>query len=77
MVAVTYEEFFATIGPLNVAPCTYDPNVTIWEVVTTRKVVGRSYPGWRIQGPPQPSRYELRKDLVKRGLQQNGGADHD
>jgi hypothetical protein len=67
MIAVTKDEFFAYImneRKINIHPSNSAPDVTTWEVVGTREVVGRSWPGWKNPGDPQ--RYELREDLVKR-----------
>ncbi|MBD9511527.1 hypothetical protein IB265_32750 [Ensifer sp. ENS10] len=42
---VTKEVFFKHIGPENVHPrC--EPDHAIWEIVGTRKVIGRSEPGY-------------------------------
>lgn len=72
MVTVTKDEFYAVImaeKTLNIHPCTNDPDVTTWEIVNTRQVIGRSWPGWCKSGLPesiQPRRYELRKSIVDR-----------
>ena len=55
---VTKDEFFAAIGPKDVHPSTEKADVTLWRLQdTTRKVIGRSFPGWK--NPSEPTRYEL------------------
>lgn len=47
MVEVSKEEFFAMLGPLNVHPRCASPDYTDWELQDgTRKMIGRSTPGW-------------------------------
>ena len=48
---VTMDEFYATVGPMNVHP-RVEPEYTIWET-PNRTVVGRSLPGYRNPGDPK------------------------
>lgn len=53
---VTKDEFFATVGPMNVHPSIVSPSHTSWET-PLRKVIGVSFPGWK--NPGDPKRYFL------------------
>ena len=45
MVEVTREQFFATVGLLNVHPRP-ERDYSAWEMVSTRELVGRTEPGY-------------------------------
>lgn len=49
MIEVTKDEFFASVGKLDVIPRP-ERNETIWET-RNRVVVGRSTPGYLCEGP--------------------------
>lgn len=47
MVEVTAAEFYAAMGPLDVHPSVlHSTEYSVWEL-RDRRVVGRSYPGWK------------------------------
>ena len=48
-VEVTKDEFFATVGPMNVHPRP-DKHVTEWET-PGRHLIGRTTPGYLCEGP--------------------------
>lgn len=53
MVQVTADEFYAAVGPLDVHPSVlHSTEFCVWEL-RDRRVVGRSYPGWKNPGDPQ------------------------
>lgn len=54
LVQVTREEFFAFIMTANysINPSVMDPAFSSWETIN-RRVVGRSYPGWKYPGAPK------------------------
>jgi hypothetical protein len=57
---VTKDEFYDAMGPLNVYPCNSHPDYTTWEMANSRKIVGRTEPGWRLGGDPRfPKVYML------------------
>lgn len=57
---VTKDEFYDVMGPLNVHTNHDSPDFTLWEMAYTRKVVGRTEPGWRLSGDPRyPKTYML------------------
>lgn len=60
MVAVSYDQFYAVINPLDVSPSVeHSPDYSVWEL-RNRTVVGRTYPGWKHSGNPNnPKRYYL------------------
>ncbi|RVT90743.1 hypothetical protein EOD42_23360 [Rhodovarius crocodyli] len=47
---VSKDEFFTTVGALNVHPRSLETFRSTWEASNTRKVLGYSYPGWRNPG---------------------------
>lgn len=54
---VTREEFFATVGRLNVHPHNNNPYYSDWET-PSRTLLGRTYPGWK--NPGNEKRYLVR-----------------
>jgi hypothetical protein len=48
-ISVTKEEFFATVGRLNVHPRS-ERDASYWET-PNREVLGKSTPGWKCEGP--------------------------
>jgi hypothetical protein len=51
-VAVSRDEFFDCMGPLNVHPSVMNPAFSSWET-PSRQVIGRSYPGYKHPGDPK------------------------
>lgn len=56
MRVVSKEEFFAFVGPRDIVTSNNNPNYTVWED-RSRRVVGRSLPGW--ENPREPSVWML------------------
>ena len=52
MVEVTRDQFFATVGTMNVHPSNAHEEFTAWET-PFREELGRSWPGWRNPGAPK------------------------
>jgi hypothetical protein len=57
---VTKNEFFATVGQMNVHPRLHETHRTSWET-PDRTVHGVTYPGWK--NPGDQKRYFVRSDL--------------
>lgn len=59
MRAVTQDEFFAALKAdrRDIMPTTEKPDETLWRVVATRELWGRSTPGWK--NPGTTSSYEI------------------
>ena len=60
MVEVTYEQFHATVGQMNVHPRS-EPDASYWET-PYRELMGKTLPGYRDRGP---KRYFVQLKLVK------------
>ncbi|MBS7812285.1 hypothetical protein [Roseococcus pinisoli] len=64
MRSVSKEEFYSTVGPMNVHPSVVNPAFSSWET-PNREVMGRSYPGWKHSGLPGTPRAYFVKDTLR------------
>ena len=63
MIEVTKDQFYRAIGPENVHPRP-ERECSVWEVVGTRRTIGRSEPGYA-SPYGTPRRYWLAADFAK------------